>query len=133
MNYIEDDISFARWFENIHSDRKSIDLKGLQKRYWYNMNARVKTGSYKAKGIKVIWSFEEFIQWWNDNFKRYETILERGLTPSIDRIDSKKHYEASNCRWLPNNVNSALGKVEYLMVEMRNLQTFLKENEEWLK
>lgn len=134
INSIHDDETlFARWFENIHKEKKAVSIDGLKKRYWNNMKSRVKYGSYKSKNIKVVWTYEEFLTWWNDNLKIYELIVERGLTPSIDRIDSKGHYEASNCRWLPNDVNRALGEVELLMSRMRSVQSFLKENEEWLK
>jgi hypothetical protein len=97
------------------------------------MNSRVKTKSYIQKGIKVIWTFEEFCSWWNDNLKIKNDILSNNLTPSIDRIDSYKHYEASNCRWLPVEVNRALGEVEALISRMKTLQQLLKENEHWLK
>ncbi len=131
--YIDDDEAFGRWCENIHKEKKAVSPEGLKKRYWYNMNGRIRAGSYKAKNIKVLWSYQEFLEWWDDNLKIYEMIVEHGLTPSIDRIDSNAHYEAKNCRWLPNDVNRALGEVEYLIGRMKTLQGFLKENEQWLK
>lgn len=133
MNYVDDDILFARAYENIHSEKKAVSLDGLKKRYWNNMNSRIKVGVYKKKGIQVVWTFEEFLVWWDDNCKKYDLIVERGLTPSIDRIDSNKHYESSNCRWLPVEVNRALGTVNLLMEQMKTVQSFLRDNEEWLR
>jgi hypothetical protein len=133
MNYIDDDLQFAKDFINIHREKKAVPLDYLKKRYWYNMNTRIKTGSYKKKGVQVVWTFEEYLEWWSDNSKKYDLIVERGLTPSIDRIDSNKHYESSNCRWLPVEVNRALGTVNLLMEQMKTVQSFLRDNEEWLR
>lgn len=133
MKYVDDDILFARAYEAIHREKDAVSIESLKKRYWNNMKSRVKTPSYSNKGIKVVWSYEEYLKWWNDNFKRYELIVEHGLTPSIDRIDSRAHYEASNCRWLPNDLNRTLGEMEGLISRMKTIQTYLKENEEWLK
>ena len=133
MDYIDDDIYFAKMYETIHREKKAVSLEGLKRRYWNNMNTRVTSGSYKKKGIQVVWTFEEFMTWWNDNSKKYDLIVERGLTPSIDRIDSNKHYESSNCRWLPLEVNRALGTVNGLIEQMKTVQSFLKENEEWFR
>lgn len=135
IRYINEDIELmtARSFKNLTSEKKELTTEQLMKRYWRNMNNRVKTESYSKKGIKVVWSYDEFCSWWYSNEKFRTPILDSNLTPSIDRIDSNKHYEASNCRWLPVEVNRALGEVNALIERMKQLQAFLKENENWMK
>lgn len=36
--------------------------------------------------------------------------FKRALAPSVDRIDASKGYLPENCRWIPQNLNSALGR-----------------------
>ena len=65
---------------------------------------------YGAKGIKVCteWTFfKDFMVWAFDN------DYQEGLT--IDRIDPKKNYEPSNCRWISHSENVARNnKTRYL-------------------
>jgi hypothetical protein len=96
------------------------------------MNGRVKKGIYAEKGIKVIWTYQEFREWFISRWDTFEKIKAANEIPSIDRIDSNGNYIASNCRIIPNSVNSALGEVNYLISRMKKLQTFLKDNEYWL-
>lgn len=67
-----------------------------------------KSKSYKdygAKGIKIC------DEWMQDPSKFEEWALENGYKDdlTIDRIDSSKGYEPSNCRWIPRRLNSQLG------------------------
>lgn len=70
-------------------------------RIWKNMNDRCTNPNrhnynlYGGKGIEVC------DEWINDVNKFYEWSLENGYRDdlSIDRIDSDKNYEPSNCRW----------------------------------
>lgn len=96
------------------------------------MNSRVKKGIYLEKGIKVLWSFSEFSNWFESNWEIFHLIKEAGEIPSIDRIDSNGNYEVSNCRMIPNSVNSALGEVNAIIGRMKTLQEFLKSNQHWL-
>jgi len=129
----DDDESFIRSY---HRNQKPKKIKAFEeeiKSYWRGMQNRVKTELYARNGIKVIWSFEEFSKWFTSNKERFYSIRSAGEVPSIDRIDSRKHYEESNCRMIPNSVNRALGEVNGLIIRMNQLQTFLKANEHWLK
>ena len=60
---------------------------------------------YGAKGIKVC------DEWLNDPSKFEKWAIENGYRDdlTIDRIDSNKDYEPSNCRWVPKKLNSQLG------------------------
>lgn len=129
---IDDDESFIRSY---HKNQKPKVIKTFEqeiKSYWRGMRSRVKTGLYFRNGIKVVWSFEEFSNWFNSNRELFYEIRAFGETPSIDRINSKGHYEVSNCRLIPNSLNSALGEVNGLIVRMNQLQEFLKKNSHWL-
>lgn len=132
-DYVDDDILIARVYERASREKKNASPEQLMKRYWNNMNSRVKTKSYNSKGIRVLWTYSEFVSWWSTNENKMKMIQAEGLTPSIDRIDSKRHYGASNCRWLPVEVNRSLGEVESLIVRMKTLQKFLTENKKWLE
>lgn len=60
---------------------------------------------YGAKGIKVC------DEWLNDPSKFEKWAIENGYQDdlTIDRIDSNKDYEPSNCRWVSKKLNSQLG------------------------
>ena len=70
-------------------------------RIWLGMKARCYCKSqkgykyYGGKGIKVC------EDWKNDFLKFYNWAIQNGYSDSltIDRIDSDKNYEPSNCRW----------------------------------
>lgn len=94
--------------------RKHGDAKGRNKRpgklynTWINMKDRCfnpKSNSYKwygKKGITICpeWQGDYFV------FKKWalENRYKNGLT--IDRIDSARNYEPSNCQWLTSSDNA---------------------------
>lgn len=61
---------------------------------------------YGAKGIKVCERWDDFKNFHDDMIESYWA----GAT--IDRIDSKKDYEPSNCRWLDRSENTKLSRQE---------------------
>lgn len=130
--YYDDDEAFIRSYNRIHSPNKPKTEAQIIKSYWNSMNSRVKKGIYLEKGIKVLWSFSEFNNWFESNWEIFHLIKEAGEIPSIDRIDSNGNYEVSNCRMIPNSVNSALGEVNAIIGRMKTLQEFLKSNQHWL-
>lgn len=71
-------------------------------RIWLGMKARCYCKSqkgYKYYGGKGIEICED---WKNDFLKFYNWAMQNGYSDSltIDRIDSDKNYEPSNCRWV---------------------------------
>ena len=127
-----DDESFIRSYIKAQKPIKEKTRLQITKQFWNSMNSRVKKGIYLKKGIQVEWSFDEFDAWLQTKWDIYDNIKKAGEVPSIDRINSNGNYCASNCRLIPNSVNSALGEVNALVVRMRQLQEFLKENSHWL-
>ena len=85
--------------------------KTLEYKTWTNMKLRCydsRAGGYEyygGKGIKVC-------NRWLKNFQAF--VNDMGPRPSIDysidRIDSDKDYEPSNCRWLLKSINSGRHK-----------------------
>lgn len=130
---LDDDALFANSLKRLTRQPKEKTQKQIIKGYWNSMNNRIKTPLYNQKQIKVLWSFEEFTIWFNNNWERFHKIKEAGETPSIDRINSDLHYCESNCRLIPMSVNSALGEVNAIVNRMKTLQEFLNANSHWLK
>ena len=132
---IDEDTALCRAFERIHKEKKQLSPEEIAAYYYNNMRSRIKTKLYKKNGIQIKWSKEDFIEWFisDKNQDRYNAIIEAGETPSIDRINSKGHYEITNCRIIPNKLNMALGEVNGLIVRMKQLQEYLKANQHWLE
>ena len=86
---------------------------------WKNMKHRCgnpkdpKYGSYGGKGIRVCdeWknNFLAFYEWAISNGYKDPDVKNRldlyWYALTLDRIDEKKDYEPSNCRWIPFNDN----------------------------
>lgn len=93
---------------------------GFLVRKYRNMKSRV-LGIQKLKKHlyldKDLLSKEEFYQWANSEqyLKMHKTWTdsgyERGLCPTVDRIDSNKGYTLENIRWLTHSENSSLGAI----------------------
>lgn len=131
---IDDDTSLALNFLN--KDRQKIpkdySKKSLIKKYYSSMKERVKTKSYKKKGIKVLISFEEFEMFWNQNLELMNKIQDAGYVVSVDRINSFDHYRIDNIRILPLHLNRMLGKLELLQSEMKRIYSKLDELKDWV-
>lgn len=82
---------------------------------WGDINKRTINGScpgkgasakwYRAKGIELRMSREEFRAWVNSKAEIIKAIYAAGDVPSIDRIDSYKHYEINNLQIIPYSEN----------------------------
>jgi|GEM_PF-2485205 len=92
--------------------------KGFLMRLYRNMESRV-TGVQKTKfhlyRNLTILDREAFYKWALNNPDFYmlyadwfRSGFDQKLTPSIDRIDSRKGYIFSNMRWVTHSENSAL-------------------------
>lgn len=103
------------------------------KAYWNGMNTRVKKGIYKRKGIRVVWSVDEFKLFWLSNSEKIQKIKNAGFVPSVDRIDSDGNYELTNCRIIPNHLNTALGNINNLQGQLKKLYALIESSTEWFQ
>lgn len=135
LGYVDEDTAVYRAFKAAQKPKQELTQKQRAKKHWAGMNARVKTEQYASKGIKVLWSYEEFEAWFcsEQNKAIVDRILIEKEIPSIDRISSAGHYEVTNCRIIPKRLNCALGEVNALVSRMKTLQAYLKDNEHWLR
>lgn len=130
---LDDDTSIARNFQKQFKEKSKPNLtsSSVIKQYYRNMLARVKTRSYKKKGILVEISYDDFEKFWFDNIKRIQEIQDAGYVVSVDRIDSFKNYSLDNLRFLPLHLNVSLGKVEMLQNELKRLYLILNDGKKW--
>lgn len=135
-SYIDDDTAFynSYMYAQNHSKRANRTPELIASVHWNNMRSRVKKGIYLEKGIKVLWTKEEFVAWFTSEKQqnRCKAISDTKQLPSIDRINSNGHYEESNCRIIPWPLNRRLGEINGLITQMAKLQKYVKDNEFWL-
>lgn len=89
------------------------------KRRWVGINSRTINGNHPYP-YKLVGPYANvsICQEWKDSFKAFYTwSIDNGFKPHlhIDRIDPKKGYEPSNCRWVTqqeNNRNGARSKLD---------------------
>lgn len=91
-------------------------LQGYLMRTYRNMKSRVKGVQKKKAHLYIGLSLLEkadFYEWslslpaYHELYKNWvESGYSRKLSPSIDRIDSKKGYEKGNMRWITHSQNS---------------------------
>lgn len=132
MLYLDDETSFTNHIMRTLHPKKPKTWNQIVKSYYNSQKQRVKTPLYSKKGILVVWSFEEFLSWMDANKERFELIKECGHIPSVDRIDSNKHYSLDNCRLIPNELNSALGEINALQNRLKHLYEYCDKNSSWL-
>lgn len=113
-----------RKFNNNADVKKYEKTKsGFLMRCYRNMKSRISGVQSKKAHLyagKNILSKEEFYLWSESNQTFHDLFLawkesgyERRLTPSVDRVDSRRGYSIANMEWVPFFVNcSRAGKVK---------------------
>lgn len=115
--------------QKVPTDYSSVSV---MKKYYRGMVQRVKSGSYKKKGIKVEISLNDFSEFWFSRIEQMKKIQDAGFVVSVDRIDSSGNYSLENIRLLPLHLNRALGKLEMCLGEMKRLYSTLSDLEKWV-
>lgn len=129
MNF-DDDISIANAYNNSKRIKKEKTIEQYAKYYWNNMNNRVGKGCYKD--ITIEWEYSDFEKWFINNKEIFDRIKSANKSPSIDRIDPRKNYSEQNCRIIPSDLNTALGKINGLQSQLKKLYSFVEENKHWI-
>jgi len=105
--------------ENYHTKKYEKTKKGFLVRTYRNMLSRVsgvtKNKNHLYLGLEIL-NKESFYEWSlnNDSFNHLFDVwksleYKRTLTPSIDRIDSKKGYILENIQWITFSENCKKG------------------------
>lgn len=106
---------------NLDTKKYEKTKKGFLMRLYRNMQSRI-TGVQKQKWYlykgKSLLLRELFYSWsisckdFHKLFKTWEkNNYNRKLTPSVNRINSKKGYNISNMEWITHSQNSRLGSL----------------------
>lgn len=96
-------------------------LSYFKKRTWDAINRRTVNGShpfyedvnhlfYIKKGIKLEMSKGDFYSFCDKNKERILGYYQKGITPSINRIDSDGHYRVDNLEIISAKINNQLGR-----------------------
>lgn len=112
---------------DIHTKRYEKTKPGFLMRSYRNMKSRI-LGIQKKKhhlyfGKELI-EKEQFYNWSLNNnefhylFKQWqESNYQRRLTPSVDRVDSRKGYSLDNMEWVPFYINcSRVAKNQKILI-----------------
>jgi hypothetical protein len=89
---------------------------------WGRLNERTINGSrpnwknpglarYLKKGVELRMTRDEFIDKMQEFREVYDALLIAGEKPSIDRIDSTKHYQVDNIQIISHRENARRGAV----------------------
>ena len=106
--------SYCKACQSAYKKKKYREMSPLE-RSAYSMACNVAkrtgpNGKYTKKGIKnLIGNYAEIKRFLLEKFSQdIQAILDKGETPSIDRIDPNGHYEPGNVRVISHSLNSKL-------------------------
>lgn len=80
------------------------------------------------KNIQNLFTSETWEIWYNKNEILIRNLLQQNITPSIERVDSKKDYSPENCIILPANLNSTLGRIHSAKKQLKIFQKYVENN-----
>lgn len=112
------------------SSKKPKDLEHYRHSTIVSINSRVGKKAYK--GIENLFDTQTWNHWFNDHQETLRGIIDEGLIPSIERIDSDDHYHPDNCIWLPLTVNVSLGKIHYYEEMADRMRKHVSKMIEWI-
>jgi hypothetical protein len=107
---------------NIHTLRYEKTPKGFLMRKYRNITSRVagiqKRNFHLYKDVELKIDRDDFYEWSLSSLEFWKLYINwvknnycQKLTPSVDRIDSTKHYEFCNIEWVTNSENSRRGSL----------------------
>lgn len=131
---LDDETSIAQNYLRQFKEKtvKNYSSKTVIKSYYRSMVQRVKSGTYKKKRIKVEISYDDFEKFWLEHLETILKIKEAGFIPSVDRINSMDNYKKDNLRFIPLDLNRALGKIEQLQNQLKRLYKICEAMREWV-
>lgn len=106
------------WNAAQREERHNNPSPALVAKYHYQgMKERGNSTRPAYAEVKCLISEDEFLKWVEARWDEYMTLhgawkaegFPKRLSPTVDRLDSKLHYQADNIRWLPFGTNAALG------------------------
>lgn len=80
------------WAEKDLIKKATICYHNQRRRCYTKTNPRYKDNG--AKGIRVIYTREEFVSWFVENYRKF-----KGKNPSVGRVDHSKGYSLDNIRF----------------------------------
>lgn len=80
------------------------------------------------KNIKNLFTKESYTIWFDNNINVINSLLKKGLIPSVERVNSKDHYSEKNCIIIPNNLNGTLGRIHSLENQLLRFKKFVENN-----
>lgn len=129
LETISEDEQTAKLYQR--RNRKKVsepkDVEYYHKSMLQGINSRCgKKRGYK--NIKNEFSEESYNIWFDSNREIIQNILKHKLIPSVERVNSKEHYSPTNCIILPHSVNSTLGRIHSIQIQLIIFQNFIRKN-----
>lgn len=118
-NKIDVRTNYAEKRERYHEFDKERQRKSKRRIFnhrYIQLKQRTEGRAIRKYGVegKPLLSYEDYCVWLKNNIDDFDRLyaeweksgFTRKLTPSIDRVDNKKGYEAENMRWITVTENS---------------------------